>query len=88
MLELLSPRGRSVIVLAMMLCVLMLILPGCATKPPPSSVSCPERPPIPAHLVAPASPSAQAYSSEVQSFLQEVANWLRTLRQTKTQSSE
>ena len=78
------PRGKNVIALAAMLCVLTTILSGCVTKQTPSSVSCPERPPIPAHLVAPASTSAQAYSKEVQSFLQEVANWLRTLRQTKT----
>lgn len=72
----------------MMLCVSMLILPGCATKPTPSSVSCPERPPIPAQLSEPSLPSAQSFASEVQNFLIEVQDSFKRWRQTKTQSSE
>lgn len=83
-----SRRGKSAIVRVVTLCASMAILTGCATKPPPSDVNCPEPPPIPAHLADPASPNARAYSQEVQSYLSEVQTSLKRWRQTKTPSSE
>ena len=88
MRPLLLRPGKSAIVRAVMLFALTATLTGCATKPPPSAVSCPERPPIPAHLADPSLPSARAYSQEVQSFLVEVQTSLKRWRQKKTPSSE
>lgn len=88
MRPLLLRRGRSAIVRAVMLCASMVILSGCATKPPLSDVSCPDRPPIPAQLSEPSSPSAQRFVNEVQSYLVEVQESLARWRQTKTPSSE
>lgn len=88
MLPLSLRLGKSEIVRSLLLLICLTNLPGCASKPIAPAVNCPEPVEIPATLSEPSFPRAQAYSSEVQSFLQEVANWLRTLRQTKTPSSE
>lgn len=66
------PRGKKGIVRFVTLCSLITSLAGCATKPPPSTVSCPERLPIPARLSESRSESARAFSLEAQSFLSEV----------------
>lgn len=62
-------------------------LNGCATKPLPSAVSCPEPVSILAHLAEPSLPSARAYSQEVRSYLSEVQTSLRKWRQIKMPSS-
>lgn len=63
-------------------------LNGCATKQLPSAVSCPEPTQLPASLSEPASPNARAYSLEVQNFLSEVLESIKSWRSTTTPSSE
>lgn len=83
-----SSHGKSGTVLSLLLLTCLTSLAGCASKPIEPDVNCPEPTQIPATLSEPSFPHAQAYSNEVQSFLQEVADWLKTLRQTKTPSSK
>lgn len=68
--------GKSAIVRSLLLLTCLTSLGGCASKPSTPSVNCPEPVEIPATLSEPSFPRAQAYSSEVQSFLREVASWL------------
>lgn len=65
---------------------LMLSLGGCATKTPPSAVSCPEPPEIPAHLVEERSGSALDFSTRVQDFLQRAREFASKTRATSTRS--
>ena len=66
--------------------ILMLSLGGCATKTPPSAVSCPEPPEIPAHLVRDRSESAADFSTRVQSFLSRAREFASKTRETSRRS--
>ncbi len=72
----------SALVLSLPICVLMLT--GCATKPLPLSVNCPEPAPLPAHLKESCLPDAQACSREAQTWLSDVKTWLETAHQSTT----
>lgn len=66
--------------------ILMLSLGGCATKTPPSAVSCPEPTVIPAHLVEERSANALDYSTRVQAFLLKAREFASKTRATSTPS--
>ena len=67
---------------------LMLLLGACATKTPPSAVSCPEPPKIPAHLVRDRSESALDFSTRVQDFLQRAREFASKTQRTLTPSEQ
>ena len=67
---------------------LMLSLGGCATKTPPSAVSCPQPPQIPVHLIEPRSQSALDFSIEVQSYLQDAQGFASRTQRTLTPSEQ
>ena len=55
-------------------------LTGCASRPTPPAVDCPQPAPVPASLSESSLPDAQAYSNEVASFLSEVQGFLSALQ--------
>lgn len=65
---------------------LTLSLGACATKTPPSAVSCPEPTVIPAHLVEERSANALDYSTKVQAFLSKAREFASKTRATSTRS--
>ena len=70
-------RGTSATRLSLVSVILVATLAGCATKPLPTSVDCPQPQPIPAALTESDSPKAQAFSKKVQAYLQKVQAWLK-----------
>lgn len=60
--------------------ILALILSGCASKPTPPAVECPQPAPLPAALSESSLPDAQAYSKEARSWFEEVSSFLSELR--------
>lgn len=55
-------------------------VPGCASRPTPPAVDCPQSPQVPATLKESSLPDAQAYSKEARSWFEEVSNYLSALR--------
>nr|DAV71598.1 MAG TPA: outer membrane protein assembly factor [Caudoviricetes sp.] len=78
-------RGMHLSALALSLLICGLTLTGCATKPLPLSVNCPEPAPLPVHLKESCLPDAQACSREAQAWLNDVKKWLETAQQSTTQ---
>lgn len=78
-------HGISWSALALSLLICGLTLTGCATKPLPLSVNCPEPAPLPVHLKESCLPDAQACSREAQAWLNDVKKWLETAQQSTTQ---
>lgn len=72
--------GRSVMPLLLALVFLLVMLGGCASKPPMQSVDCPQLPAVPATLKESSLPDAQAYSKEARSWFEEVSSFLSELR--------
>lgn len=73
-------RGMHVMRLLLASTLLLAMLSGCAVKPTPPAVDCPEPPQIPASLKESALSDAQALSSEAQSWLNEASSFLSGLR--------
>lgn len=55
-------------------------LTGCASRPTPPAVDCPEPVRIPASLAESSLPDARTYSAEAQAWFEEVSNYLSALR--------
>ena len=55
-------------------------LTGCASRPTQPAVDCPQPPTLPATLKESALPDAQTYSTEAQTWFEEVSNYLSGLR--------
>lgn len=72
--------------LLLLTCLMSLV--GCASKPIAPVVNCPKPVEIPVTLSEPSFSRAQAYSSEVQNFLSEVLESIKSWRSTTTPSSE
>lgn len=68
--------------LGLMIC--LATLTGCASRPTPPAVDCPELVRIPASLARSSLPEVQALSSEAQSYFKDVSDFLRELQSTKT----
>ena len=60
--------------------ILALILSGCASRPLMQSVDCPQPPAVPATLKESSLPSVQTFSSEAQTWFEEVSSFLSGLR--------
>lgn len=73
-------HGRHVMRLLLASMTLLLTLAGCAVKPTPPAVDCPQSPQVPATLKESSLPDAQAYSKEARSWFEEVSNYLSALR--------
>lgn len=73
-------RGRCAMPLLATSMICLASLSGCASKPTPPAVECPQPAPLPASLSESSLPDAQAYSNEVASFLSEVQGFLSELR--------
>lgn len=71
--------------LVLSLSIFGLTLTGCATKPLPLSVNCPEVAPLPVHLKESCLPDVQACSQEAQAWLSDVKKWLETAQRSTTQ---
>ena len=73
-------RGRRVMRLCLSSTLLTVTLTGCAVKPQPPSVDCPQTPQLPASLSESSLPDAQTYSKEARSWFEEVSSFLSGLR--------
>lgn len=73
-------RGRCAMPHLLASTILLVTLTGCAVKPTPPAVDCPQPAPVPASLSESSLPAAQTYSNEVASFLSEVQGFLSALR--------
>ena len=73
-------RGKRVTQLLLASMILLVMLTGCAVKPTPPAVDCPQPPQIPASLSESSLPEAQSLSSEARSFLTDVSDYLSALR--------
>ena len=60
--------------------ILALILSGCASKQPTLAVDCSQPVQVPATLKESNLPDAQTYSTEAQTWFEEVSNYLSGLR--------
>ena len=73
-------HGKSAMRHLLVSMTLLATLSGCASRPTPPAVDCPEPPQIPASLKESALADAQALSSEAQSWLNEASSFLSELR--------
>lgn len=75
-----SRRGKSAMRHLLVSITLLATLSGCASKPTPPAVDCPQSPQVPAALKESSLPDAQTLSSEAQSWFDEVSTFLSELR--------
>ena len=80
MRRILWPRGKPETRRLLMLTACGMLLTGCAVKPPPPAVSCPEPVPVPAQLKESSLPEVRSWSDDAQRFLSEARDWLKGLR--------
>lgn len=73
-------RGMHVMRLLLASTLLLAMLSGCAVKPTPPAVDCPQPPAVPATLKESSLPDARSLSSEAQSWFGEVSSFLSGLR--------
>ena len=74
-------RKMRLLTLVAILLICALILSACAA---PTKIVCEERKPLPKELTAETLPDARAYSSDVQTFLQEAESWLQGSQESTT----
>lgn len=73
-------RGKRVTQLLLASMILLVMLTGCAVKPTPPAVDCPEPVRIPASLAESSLPDARTYSAEAQAWFDEVSTFLSGLQ--------
>lgn len=73
-------RGRCAMPHWLALVTCLATLTGCAVRPSPPAVDCPQPPAVPATLKESSLPDAQALSSEAQNWFGEVSTFLSELR--------
>lgn len=73
-------RGRCAMPHWLALVTCLATLTGCAVRPTPPAVDCPQPPAVPASLSESSLPDAQTYSKEARSWFEEVSSFLSGLR--------